>query len=95
MPTLCGLKECPKLFDDELRLNDIVTPKSFHDQVRSPPAEGVYIHGLFLDGAAWSKQEGVVVESEPKKLFVSLPVLFVSANTKSDQVHGPRIPNCS
>lgn len=55
-------------------------------QVRSPPAEGVYIHGLFLDGAAWSKQEGIMVESEPKKLFVSLPVLFVSANTKSDQV---------
>lgn len=27
-----------------------------------------------------------MVESEPKKLFVSLPVLFVSANTKSDQV---------
>lgn len=55
-------------------------------QVRSPPVEGVYIHGLFLDGAAWSKQEGVMVESEPKKLFVSLPVLYVSANTKSDQV---------
>lgn len=56
-------------------------------QVRSPPAEGVYLHGLFLDGAAWSKQEGVMVESEPKKLFVSLPVLYVSANTKSEQVH--------
>lgn len=27
-----------------------------------------------------------MVESEPKKLFVSLPVLYVSANTKSDQV---------
>lgn len=46
----------------------------------------MYIHGLFLDGAAWSKQEGIMVESEPKKLFVSLPVLYVSANTKSDQV---------
>lgn len=55
-------------------------------KVRSPPTEGVYIHGLFLDGAAWSKQEGNVVESEPKKLFVSLPVLYVSVNIKSDQV---------
>ena len=27
-----------------------------------------------------------MVESEPKKLFVSLPVLYVSANIKSDQV---------
>lgn len=58
----------------------------FSAQVRSSPTEGVYIHGLFLDGAAWSKQEGFMVESEPKKLFVSLPVLYVSANTKNDQV---------
>lgn len=46
---------------------------------------------MFLDGAAWSKQEGVMVESEPKKLFVSLPVLYVSANTKSDQVRTRQI----
>lgn len=59
-------------------------PLSF-SQVRSPPAEGVYIHGLFLDGAAWSKSEGVLMESEPKKLFVPLPVLFASANTKTEQ----------
>jgi dynein heavy chain len=45
----------------------------------------VYIHGLFLDGAAWSKSEGVLMESEPKKLFVPLPVLFASANTKTEQ----------
>ncbi|CAN0149606.1 unnamed protein product [Ectocarpus sp. 6 AP-2014] len=71
---------------DDVVYHTEVTSYERMEQVRSPPAEGVYIHGLFLDGAAWSKQEGVMVESEPKKLFVSLPVLFVSANTKSDQV---------
>lgn len=35
-----------------------------------------------------------MVESEPKKLFVSLPVLFVSANTKSDQVRAQRTISC-
>jgi dynein heavy chain, axonemal len=53
--------------------------------VRSPPQEGVYIHGLFIDGAAWSKSEGCLVESMPKVLFTSLPVMLVSANTKKDQ----------
>jgi len=55
------------------------------EQVRSPPQNGVYIHGLFLDGGAWSKAEGVLVESEPKKLFVDLPILWVSANVISEQ----------
>lgn len=73
-------------FDEPLFLHNRYHPAAARKKVRSPPAEGVYIHGLFLDGAAWSKQEGNLVESEPKKLFVSLPVLFVSANIKSDQV---------
>jgi dynein heavy chain, axonemal len=47
--------------------------------------EGVYVHGLFMDGAAWSATEGSLVESAPKKLFTQLPVLLVSAVTKSNK----------
>ena len=53
------------------------------EQVRSGPKEGVFVQGLFLDGAAWSKPEGSLVESEPKKLFSALPVLYVTALTKA------------
>ena len=53
--------------------------------MRSPPAEGIYIHGLFLDGGAWGKHEGTLVESAPKILFVGLPVLFVTGNIKKDE----------
>jgi len=56
------------------------------EQVRAPPAEGVYVHGLFLDGSAWNRHDNLLVESEPKKLFTSMPVLFVTANSKTDQV---------
>merc|ERR1712054_452203 len=55
------------------------------EQVRAGPQEGVYIHGLFLDGAAFNRQEGILVESEPKRLFVLVPVFFVSANSKVEQ----------
>merc|ERR1711862_466124 len=51
------------------------------EQVRAPPKEGVYLHGLFLDAAAWNKSEGTLVESAPKKLFANLPVLYVTALT--------------
>ena len=49
------------------------------DAIREAPAEGVYVHGLFLDGCAWSAKENRLVDAEPKKLFHPLPVLLVTA----------------
>jgi len=76
--------------DQKWALDDVVyhtevTNFERAEQVKAPPAEGIYIHGLFLDGAAWSRQEGNLVESQPKTLFVSLPVLFVTGNAKRDE----------
>lgn len=45
------------------------------------PAEGVLIHGLFIEGAAWSKTERRLDEAEPKKLAPSFPILHVFART--------------
>ena len=50
------------------------------EQVRAPPAEGVYVHGIFLDGGGWNRHENQLIESEPKKLFTPLPVLFITAS---------------
>jgi hypothetical protein len=38
----------------------------------------VYIYGLYLDGCAWSGRENKLVDSEPKKLYHPLPVLYVT-----------------
>lgn len=46
--------------------------------LKDSPAEGVYVYGLFLDGAAWSGRENRLVEAEPKKLYAPLPVLYVT-----------------
>lgn len=42
--------------------------------VRDAPPEGVYIHGLHLEGCGWSGKEGRLVPAEPKKLLCPLPV---------------------
>jgi dynein heavy chain len=55
------------------------------DKVSASPPEGVYIHGLYLEGCTFSKSEGTLVESEPKKLFTPLPVLFVTGNIFADE----------
>ena len=62
-----------------------VTEFARAEQVRAAPKEGVYVHGLVLDGAAWSKGDASLVESEPKKLFAPLPVLYVTAVTKAQK----------
>ena len=68
---------------DDMVYHTEVTDFQTVDGVRSGPKEGIYASGLFLDGAAWSRLDGTLVESEPKKLFTLLPVLWVSATTKS------------
>lgn len=79
---------------DAVIVHTEVTEYERPEQVRSGPREGVLIHGLSLDGAAWSKAEASLIESEPKILFSPLPLLMVTAVTKSQKRaasgdHGP------
>ncbi|NXF16037.1 DYH8 protein, partial [Rhodinocichla rosea] len=57
--------------------NDVL--KLTKEEILSPPSEGVYIYGLFLEGAGWDKRRSILVESSPKILFVQLPVLHMFA----------------
>ncbi|XP_077616918.1 dynein axonemal heavy chain 8-like, partial [Crocuta crocuta] len=49
------------------------------EEITSPPMEGVYIYGLYMDGAAWDRRNGKLTESTPKVLFTQLPVLHIFA----------------
>jgi len=42
-----------------------------------PPSEGCYIHGLYLEGAIWSK--GKLEEQSGKDLFQTFPIVHVTA----------------
>ena len=43
----------------------------------SAPREGAYVHGLFMEGARWDIQQGVIVESRLKELFPNMPVINI------------------
>ena len=43
----------------------------------SSPAEGVYVHGLFLDGAGWDRGNCRLTEPSPKVLFTALRVVHI------------------
>jgi dynein heavy chain len=56
-----------------------VTKLTTFEEVKEPPKEGVYIHGLYLDGAGWSKSGSHLAEQQAKVLYVGLPVLHMYA----------------
>ncbi|KAF5308522.1 hypothetical protein FQR65_LT06187 [Abscondita terminalis] len=39
------------------------------------PPSGVYIRGLFLEGAGWNKQKGTLIEPQPMQLVCPMPVI--------------------
>ena len=78
-------KDANKWALDDIIYHTEVTQYERVESVKSPPNEGCYIHGLFLEGGAWSRDGVQLVESEPKCLFVPLPVLMVSAFLKTDE----------
>jgi len=79
-------KEAPKWALDDIVYHTEVTHYNNADNVKSSPPEGAYVHGLFLEGCGWSKENSQVVESEPKTLYVPLPVLHVTAMLRGDEL---------
>ena len=43
----------------------------------SPPVDGAFVHGLFLEGARWDADAHVLQESRPKELHTTLPVIHL------------------
>ena len=42
------------------------------------PDDGVYIHGLFLEGAGWDAENSTLCESAPAVLFSRAPCMWLS-----------------
>nr|XP_021145140.1 dynein heavy chain 8, axonemal isoform X1 [Columba livia] len=62
--------------------------KQNKEEITAPPSEGVYIYGLYLEGAGWDRRNSRLVESTPKILFVQLPVVHIFAVNTT----GPKDP---
>lgn len=69
---------------DTVTIHNEVTKMSLESCIKSP-REGVYVHGLFLDGAGWDTNKIILKESLNKVLFTQLPVIHIYAINSTAQ----------
>lgn len=56
------------------------------------PSEGVCVHGLYLEGAAWSKSEKRLEDQTSKDPFQPFPVIHFTAMSTAPQADNVRAP---
>uniref|UniRef100_A0A672ZPD5 Dynein, axonemal, heavy chain 11 n=1 Tax=Sphaeramia orbicularis TaxID=375764 RepID=A0A672ZPD5_9TELE len=69
---------------DRMSLTVDVTKKT-KDDFGHPPREGAYIHGLFIEGARWDIQSGIMSEAVLRDLTPAMPVMYVRAVLSEEQ----------
>ncbi|CAK1540075.1 unnamed protein product [Leptosia nina] len=77
---------------DMVALHNDVT-KFIYEEIKAPPPEGVFVHGLFLDGAGWDRRNMRLCESTLKVLYTALPVVHVYA-INSTAPKDPKLYQC-
>ncbi|KAK4873406.1 hypothetical protein RN001_015435 [Aquatica leii] len=77
---------------DSVVLQNLITRYSKED-IKEGPGEGVYIYGLFLEGASLDRRSGKLIESKPKVLYEQMPVIYIYAiNTTAGK--DPKLYEC-
>ncbi|XP_053183407.1 dynein axonemal heavy chain 5 isoform X3 [Scomber japonicus] len=62
------------------------------DDIIQPPTEGVYVWGLYLEGAGWDRRSCKLIDSKPKVLFEMMPVIRMYA--ENNGVKDSRLYSC-
>jgi len=93
-----ALQNFARKFNEEIDLlsfkhspmDTVVNPKK---ELTKPPADGVYIYGIFLEGARWDTKTHQVEDSKPKELFTDLPSLwFLPVKNRVPEILDYRCP---
>ena len=53
------------------------------EDVKSEPREGVYIYGLFLENARWSKSNNILIEARPGEMSYLMPIIHFKPSVLS------------
>eukprot|EP00931_Biecheleriopsis_adriatica_P047279 TRINITY_DN27231_c0_g1_i1.p1 TRINITY_DN27231_c0_g1~~TRINITY_DN27231_c0_g1_i1.p1 ORF type:complete len:845 (-),score=153.28 TRINITY_DN27231_c0_g1_i1:29-2395(-) len=78
---------------DQLSFEFVLQDTCNTSDLEGPPEEGIFIHGLFMDGAAWNYDDMVIDDQEFGTMFVKAPVInFIPWQDKKPNPEKYRIP---
>ncbi|KAL1115993.1 hypothetical protein AAG570_005488 [Ranatra chinensis] len=60
------------------------------DKTQDPPSNGVYVYGLFLEGARWDRKSHSLAEQYPKILSDTMPLIWIVPCRKEELNEGGR-----
>lgn len=72
--------------------NDVT--RHLKDDITVPPPEGVFVYGLFLEGAGWDRRGNKLVEPRPKVLFEPMPIIHIYAVNSKDAAEPLKMYKC-
>jgi dynein heavy chain, axonemal len=58
-----------KIAIDKLSFSFQIMPEEDPSEVEESPEDGVYIYGLFMDGARWERDNQVVADQFPSEMY--------------------------
>ena len=61
--------------------------------ITQPPKDGVWIRGLYLEGAGWDKKNSCLIEASPMQLTCSMPAVHFKPYVPKKK--GPKGLRCS
>ena len=61
---------------DKISFDFIFKDSITHEDINEKPESGALCYGMYLEGCKWNYDTHMLDESDPKKLFVDLPMLW-------------------
>ena len=46
------------------------------DEIEEKPEDGVYIYGLFMDGARWERESQIITDQNPGENYSKMPIIW-------------------
>jgi len=67
-----------KIAIDKLSFEFLIKDQMKYNEIKAKPESGCYVYGIYLEGCKWSYDSHRLEESDPKKLFVELPLMHLN-----------------
>lgn len=61
---------------DKLSFSFAIMNEEEPTEVEEAPEDGVYIYGLFMDGARWNRDEQIIDDQYPSELYSRMPIIL-------------------